>query len=504
MTSLLENTVPLHIVYRYLVIIMNQIIPYQVWGSVGNQKHFNRLILKYISTPIKENLDLEYLCHGFVVDEFFLTISTQPNRYQSISFYLKPDWKSVSEIQLGILKNSIYRPISLVMSDQLKTRKFGVSSLRFIPKSSNMRPIVNPTKRSTRISVLNQSRSGITTVSFNQSINDSLSDFAYPILKFELSNRPKILGASIFSKNDFYQNLLKCQPMIRSLLAKKKHIYFLTIDINKCYDFLDQEKLLNILKGIFQSDSYIIQKISTVGNRKGNTTIQNKTFATSNPPSISFENTPHQSKLGVSTTTTTTTNKKIPTYTILLDKGGYKMITKENVKNIFHEHISNQLIQYQSELMQQVVGIPQGLICSPLLCCMVLGAMENEVLFKKLNINVHDINNNIDKNTTNQNYLKNEENDFNFINRFIDDYFLATTSLSKFQLFQDTLNQGIPGYGVKSNPSKSKYFISNDNQHGIQTRGDKQLISWCHYYINVETFEIHLNFSKYQLENILH
>jgi telomerase reverse transcriptase len=68
------------------------------------------------------------------------------------------------------------------------------------------------------------------------------------------------------------------------------------------------------------------------------------------------------------------------TNSIFTDHVLYSYENGQDVYDLIHDHVSNNLIKVGKGLYRQIVGIPQGSILSTLLCSLFYGHFESECL----------------------------------------------------------------------------------------------------------------------------
>jgi len=127
----------------------------------------------------------------------------------------------------------------------------GFASLRFMPKSSSLRPIVNLSKR-TKVASSGYRES---------SVNWQLLDLQN-VLTYERLRCPGIVGASVFSLDDVYTMWKKFVDSRRTR-GDDRPLYFVKVDIENCYDSIDQQKLYDILSTVIQG-KYVIRRYVSV------------------------------------------------------------------------------------------------------------------------------------------------------------------------------------------------------------------------------------------------
>ncbi|KAG6842358.1 hypothetical protein C0991_010648 [Blastosporella zonata] len=95
------------------------------------------------------------------------------------------------------------------------------------------------------------------------------------------NNQPNRLGASVFSPDDVYLKLKHFKSRLPSkgdgtlwvipkvwnktiLMLSRPHLYFVKVDVQTCFDTIEQSKLLSILRELISEDTYMRQKYGQV------------------------------------------------------------------------------------------------------------------------------------------------------------------------------------------------------------------------------------------------
>lgn len=104
---------------------------------------------------------------------------------------------------------------------------------------------------------------------------------AYQVLSFEKIRRPEYFGSAALGKNDIYLNLkeykqrLNANDCLYKLLTSSKPLYFCKVDVQGCFDSIDQELLMSLLEDliaeVLQIDQaeYVIHKYSSAQSIAG-------------------------------------------------------------------------------------------------------------------------------------------------------------------------------------------------------------------------------------------
>ncbi|KAF2075554.1 hypothetical protein CYY_003140 [Polysphondylium violaceum] len=482
----LDTAIPIHKVYQFLIIIANTIFPKKkIWGSDHNHKTFLSCILKYINFVRSQKVRLFEMVKDFQVVDFFLpnieylmrfiwwifddvfsTIvrnlfyCTETATKKNIVYYSKLNWERLCSVQVQELGSKIYNPVHLLTKKDIGNyRKLGVPNLRFIPKEKSLRPILDLSKKDSVMSYYDEVSSQFINQKFENSINKTLGPL-FSVLNSEILNCPSIIGSSILSvKSEFYPKLLEAHRVLKNSFDRSNTpLYIISLDINRCYDSLNQMKIFQIVSNLIQSEYSAKSVITFSRSQRGNGVIYPFT-----KPKYFCED--HQAD-----PFSTIKSKR---ESILQDR--HFSTTKFKIVNLLREHIFKSYISYNGQLFHQTKGIAQGSICSPLLCCILLGDLEKNRL---------------------KDILDTSPTTYNFMCRLIDDYLYVSSSKENIIKFRNLFEKGVKDYDVKCNPDKTKYFFSDTDQNGTLQRGNNTFIQWCGVLVNTKTLEIQKDYYR--------
>lgn len=215
--------------------------------------------------PLSDSLKRQQLLAQFIwwfvtkylmlILKTFFYITESGTHRQRVFFYRKPVWEKIHKFGLNTFCGEFFKPLKTTEAEELLCRQssLGFSLLRFIPKSSTVRPITNmrycPAKKDPIITTQKQ-----------QSVNLKLQNL-FEVLKFEKEQNPKSLGATLFGADDFYQALKPFVARVRTGLEKGP-LYFVHVDVSHCYESILHQKLFDIIKEILQEEEYLIRRFS--------------------------------------------------------------------------------------------------------------------------------------------------------------------------------------------------------------------------------------------------
>ncbi|KYR03148.1 hypothetical protein DLAC_00648 [Tieghemostelium lacteum] len=490
--SLIHKNIAMNVVCNWLVTITMKLFDNrdEVWGCLHNEKQMFHQVSLFIRMSKYQEMSIDGILQGFQLEKFF------GGRYNSVvvakflwwlfeciytpliinyfyrtetgvgsGYYLKSDWFQLESLQMeqySLHFNEIpcdEKHISL-------NRSFGPISLRFVPKNSQMRPILNSSKKEKQI-LVSTSGYSFKSLTFSKSVNWELSRAILPVLNYEIKNQPHLLGYSVMSKTKLLHDFIGIKDEFMKLKMEGVDVCFQVLDIQKCYDNIQQDKLLSVLKKhVFQSDKYTLNRLAAIETSKS---IICKIIAQSN----SSRDSPTLQQI---------VKRNFPVkdikngLVVQVQKYPIMQITKQALENrLFNEFLKGNLVELNHTFYQMSMGIPQGSNISTILCCLYLGDFDNHVLSPKFQ----------------------KENTFNYVGRFIDDYLQITTSVQNLNTLQYLLtSQNNNDYNLSCNSGKSKNYISQHSNRGCIVKDGNYFIPWCGFLINVHTLEFQFDYSR--------
>ncbi|THG96236.1 hypothetical protein EW026_g5564 [Hermanssonia centrifuga] len=272
---------------------------------------------------------------------------------------------------------------------------------------------------------------------------------AFHILTYEKEAQKKKLGASVFGPNEVYMKLkaYKTRLLSSSLSGKLPKLYFVKLDVQACFDTIEQTKLLQILRTILSEEEYLIQRHGQVG------VAANKAKRTYVKMAMPADDHPHFLKMASKLA-------EALRHTIFVDQVLYPTAERKEILELLEQHITDNIVKIGNDYYRQVVGIPQGSILSTLLCSFFYGDLER---------------------TT----LKFTEDTSSVLLRLIDDYLLVTTDLAQARKFLNVMNKGHAEYGC---------FISRDK---TLTNFHDETFPWCGYLIDMSDLSVSVDYSRF-------
>ncbi|KAJ5082191.1 hypothetical protein N7532_011234 [Penicillium argentinense] len=386
---------------------------------------------------------------------------TESQTHRNRLFYFRHDvWRSLTERPLADLKTKNFEKIDKDVN-QGKSQYLGFGSLRLLPKTTGVRPILNLGKR-----VLKESTRNGKKRAYFVSINRTITPISN-MLMYERQRNPKIFGSSLISMGDLHPRLkafkaqllagLRC-PLGNQPIALPK-LYFVKLDIQACFDNIPQKQLLELVKRLVTEDRYRITKHVEV------------------KPSVhGAQGKPFRKWIGRAAPLKE--QQHLPDYlakeaqihksnTVYLDDTEQTVQDSDWLLGLLSQHIGNNQVKIGKDFYRQRNGIPQGSVLSSLLCNFFLAQLEHDCL----------------------GFLRPENS---LLMRFVDDFLFISTDVNEAMQFLQVMIRGQPSYGVKVNASKSmvNFTAAVDGTFIPRLEGSPRF-PYLGCLINTQTLEIH-------------
>lgn len=397
---------------------------------------------------------------------------TESQTHRNRLFFFRHDvWRRLTEQPLADLKSSVFEELKPDAAQQvLGRRSLGYSSLRLLPKTTGVRPILNLRRRAW-IKSRWPGKQGASYL--GPSINSTVTP-VYHMLSYERTRGPDALGSSLNSVGDIHLRLRSFKEHLLQQPQQQQHgqlppLYVVKLDIQSCFDTIPQQKLIRLIEELVSEETYQITKHVELrpadefgkedpdSNNKQTHKPQRK-FVGRAAPAMKAQSLPDAFASGA------TSRRR---NTVFVDTQ-HREHNSEDLLDLLDEHVRNNLVRIGKKYFRQRNGIPQGSMLSSLLCNYFYAELEREVL--------HDF---LDPDQT-------------LLLRLVDDFLLITCNIDLAVRFLQCMLRGHPAYGITVNASKSLTNFSTAVD-GIQIpRLDRSdhCFPYCGNLINTHTLEI--------------
>ncbi|GMG08348.1 unnamed protein product [Aspergillus oryzae] len=393
---------------------------------------------------------------------------TESQTHRNRLFYFQHDvWRHLTEQPLADLKLSTFEELKSDKAERmLGRRSLPYGTLRLLPKSTGIRPILNLRRRM----LVNNKWAGSKGRFFGQSVNSTITPI-YGILNYEKMRKQDDLGSCLFSVGDIHLRLkaFKERLLLHYHEAGSLPVfYFVKLDIQSCFDTIPQDKLVRLIEDLVSEEAYHFTRHvemrppdefgSMWPMREARQSKAFRKFVARAAPAARPQHLTEAINNGG------TTNRR---NTVFVDTTGQKEYDTEDLLDLLHEHVRNNLVKLGRKYFRQRNGIPQGSVLSSILCNLFYAEMEREVLA----------------------FLQSDET---LLLRLVDDFLLVTSNPDLAKRFLEVMIKGQPAYGVSVNPAKSlvNFAAAVDGTH-IPRLVDTSLFPYCGSLIDTRTLEIH-------------
>jgi Telomerase ribonucleoprotein complex - RNA binding domain len=458
---------------------------------------------------------LRWLFRGFIMPllrSVFYATETEFS-CKRVLYYRKPVWSAFRSFSLNKLLKEQFRELSRQqVVSYLRSHRIGFSRLRLLPKKTGVRPIaqlsrlhpvsmedVLRTPKRTKLdsSTWNTHSSTDSEVALmpviqsgnhRDSANAILTQI-FDILTYEAGRREDPFGSGLKGLADFYP---KYQEYIRGLrheLGKGRplNLIFASVDIEKCYDNIDQNIIYDITKRQISHDDYLIQKYNVLYGDDVTGGVRRFIKKRVGPPE-SHAPLYHQDTNGVNVLAQHFRDA-------VLDSRGCEMVPRVEIVSLLQEHLHGHLVatsgRFGQRYLLQTGGISQGSILSMLLCNLYYGCVEDLLL--------NDENPQSPDSKTGSR-LKNVDRDF--LARLVDDFLFVSTSKPAVCNFLKRMWTGNVELGVQINRDKTIVsealtFQVDGSTSPIELPVAQEFFPWCGMLFNTRTGEVAIDYERF-------
>ncbi|XP_004411687.1 PREDICTED: telomerase reverse transcriptase isoform X2 [Odobenus rosmarus divergens] len=394
-------------VYAFLRACLCWLVPAGLWGSRHNQRRFLRNVKKFISLGKHAKLSLQeltwkmrvrdctwlrgspgarcvpatehrrreeilarFLCWlmGTYVVEllrsfFYVTETTfQKNR---LFFYRKSVWSQLQSIGIRQHFTRVHlRELSAADVRRHHEARVALltSRLRFLPKPSGLRPIVNMDY------VL-----GARTFRRDKKVQHLTSQVKtlFSVLNYERARRPSLLGASVLGMDDIHR---AWRAFVLRMRARDPapQLYFVKVDVTGAYDALPQDRLVEVIANVIrpQENTYCVRQYAVVRR-----TAQGHVRKSFKRHVSTFADLPPYMRQFVERLQETSSLRDA----VVIEQSSSLNETSSGLFHLFLRLVHNHVIRIGGKSYVQCQGIPQGSILSTLLCSLCYGDMESRL-----------------------------------------------------------------------------------------------------------------------------
>ena len=327
------------------------------------------------------------------------------------------------------------------------------------------------------------------------------------VLSYECGQRDRPYGNGIDSLEHFYQRYrdyvihIEKQRNQTGDGEKEIKLFFAKVDIEKCYDRINQDYLLGLVQNLVLHNTYVVQRVkmdcANFIRGGGENIIRYKTIVEAVDDYRSFYIGEHELARGNQNT--------------IFDLLKCSLVEKNKVLDLLREHLFQHTVissgRYGRKILQQSSGISQGSSLSMLLCNLYYGDVE-ESMFEDNREFAGSSEQMVDAVEPRREKIGND-----FMSRFVDDFIFITPDKDSFQGFLDRTYRGKPNLGAQINPSKTMVNVDasvrvetegGDTRHvpvccsNRRNRDGTILFPWCGLLFNTQTGETFIDYERFR------
>ena len=545
--------------------------------SRGRRKTSNRR--KFIAKDHKaaEERFLSFL--DFVFQDFVIHLlqscfhATESEMYaRRVLYYRKPVWSlfctlsmeklssssSSSSCQAGT-KQCMYHALTWTeAAAKMSEHEMGISRLRLVPKRTGVRPIalqstaarIQPLKRGCTVACLPEERPCPKTqkrkveqqekrrteldaanemlLERKSSTNDALND-TFAVIRKQYTNDPSLFGAGVAGLHFFYPRYRQFMLELRQSSPTKKgnkRLCFASVDIQNCYDQINQEKLLELVdQQLVRDRQYMVQRVAVTYCRQ--TRNKKETDQQERPSHL------HRKHCHVESMTTFQ-----PTGEALLENmnrqyhcaifrhavgAGVFILSKKRLISLLTEHLRSHVLvskgRFKEHFFLQKRGIPQGSILSSLLCNLYYGSVVEKSLGLLGSTSSSENRVASVAETRTEELPKLDETQTSspphaLLARMVDDFLLISQRRQELRTFLETMHQGNAELGAQINREKTQVSVhvtleekddpGSDTKTTLTTRRclnptkTRRFFPWCGMLFDTRTGHVRIDYSRFQ------
>lgn len=177
--------------------------------------------------------------------------------HNRIFFINKHLWSVVFSVAMHHLKHDMLQQLSEQQATEiLNSRLLGYAFVRMVPKLDGIRPIINLSRYSYQFKA--------------KSINSMLQN-VFSVMSNEKMRQPQLVGASVFGFDEIYAKLVHLVRQWRRPgdSAAQRPLFFVSVDIKRCFDQLNQAKLYSVVEQLFSPGTKEVRKFVEIGSFQG-------------------------------------------------------------------------------------------------------------------------------------------------------------------------------------------------------------------------------------------
>lgn len=448
-------------VIRFLIVILQKLIPPELFGSKRNKA----VIFKYVSSmlmlPVKGSLDIAEIGNSLRLKDFSWLI--QPNnqfvkhQYERTTFLMKSfiSWlfrslipniistffyctEISSYVSISYFRHDVWNGMSLpylngylerYMTENNVCRnhysylhsRFNHNKARVVPKKADgeFRIIAVPNK-------------GADEEEYS-AFRDNLRSVIYPIqcILDHLRNSRKNHFEKIYSANQIVSHIKKFKCHLLSKREYLPKLHYLKFDIDSCYDSIPRERVFSVIKKLLKKEhGFFVRSQSIYNSKTGAFSIQNVVNG----------------------------SRQLRDEEVYIDNVRTSFISNKDLLNVLEDEVNNSVLYFNGKCYLRKDGLFQGTSLSALLVDLVYDdLLEYYSIFHP------------------------REEDDTLVLRLADDFLVISTNEARITNLKEAALQGFNEFNAKVNTNK---VISS------ACKDERKEFSFCALQISIDDLEV--------------
>lgn len=424
-------------------------------------------------------------------------------------FFRKPLWASALASAWPALQHRLcLKPCS---ATSLATREcLGFASVRFVPKSLGLRPVMNlaavhsawPRAASSENKHGKRARESLASPLLpgppKRSINKEL-EMLHHVLRFERRRTPAVAGGGVFSLDGAHAALRAFARLRAARGTAHRPLSAFTADAHAAYDSLSQDRVLAVTSPMLKTDAAYTIRSLTVVRASGPRAVRSPHSApiagAAARAGVRAESLQHLSPSIVRSRRLVEafSEDAVPRFADLAASMARRMrhavfcdsivgwgargvdartFEKSRALRQLENHVRGHLVATPDGLAVQTVGLPQGSILSAALCNIAFGGAEATVFLPRAAA-----------------LAPPDAQGAALMMRLTDDWFVAAEDTGVARAIADALHADAPSWGVTINPSKTVASFPFDARGGAEPAPPQKSLRWAQLRFCAETGE---------------
>eukprot|EP00795_Rhopilema_esculentum_P000206 gene206-9840_t len=368
--------------------------------------------------------------------------------HDRIFFYRRTSWSAIESLGKDSFFADGFKRVKEkdVLHAVSTGAAFGCGKARFIPKKSKVRPVVN--------------------IHWDDKDDKKEMEKVISILKFVKKQRPLVTGCAVSSISEIHHRLLNFSMKLRAMGRLGSKLYFLCSDIERCFDNMPHDKLLEVIRHSLKEKEYLVRNFRTICNVTHGVIKMKDSHAVA--AAANCRPFPVFLKENLLSDDIRVRNS------VIIDVGD-EIRSRNRVISLVTKHVEQSYVQFGNTFYRHIRGVAQGSMLATYYCDFLYGHMEAQFMGDFL------------------------VSDNCMLIRWTDDYLLIGTSKEIIGTFVQRLGLGFSQYGFSLNASKSRSNVDSTSLN-CPLKLQKMFgewFGWCNLLINTKTLEVKYNFENY-------